>query len=432
MSLGTKRIPAGATHAASTSAFRGGTILGIATLVVFLSGPAQTYGVSVFIDPMLAEFGWSRGLVSTTYSIATLLSALPLVIVGRQIDRVGNRIILTLASICFGVSLLWLSRVNTPLGLLVGFAVLRTCGSGVLTLAARTLIPQWFVRRRGRAFSILGLGSALSLALVPRANESLISWVGWRDAWTIVAVVILFGLTPAIALLVRNRPEDVGEYPDGVPPESTMDSTARSALADATDDWTLKEAMRTRAFWAMLVAGAVPALVITGVSFHQISIMTARGLPSSLAATSFAVESAVALPLTLLTGWMVDRYATRYILSAAQAFLLVALVLLVFAHSPALALAYSALRGAASGLWGVAADVAWASYFGRRHLGTIRGVTFAAGIVGAAIGPVPLGLAFDATGSYVAAIVAYMVLPAAAMVFVLFAYPPRKARTVAA
>ena len=63
---------AGATNAAETPAFRGGTILGIATLAVFLSGPAQTYGVSVFIDPMLAEFGWSRGLVSTTYSIATL------------------------------------------------------------------------------------------------------------------------------------------------------------------------------------------------------------------------------------------------------------------------------------------------------------------------------------------------------------------------
>jgi nitrate/nitrite transporter NarK len=96
-----------------------------------------------------------------------------------------------------------------------------------------------------------------------------------------------------------------------------------------------------------------------------------------------------------------------------------------------LALSYSAMRGAAAGLWGVAADVAWASYFGRRHLGTIRGVTFAAGIVGAAIGPVPLGLAFDATGSYGAAIVAYMVLPAAA-VFVLFAYPPRKAKPAAA
>jgi MFS family permease len=176
----------------------------------------------------------------------------------------------------------------------------------------------------------------------------------------------------------------------------------------------------------MLMAGVVPALVITGVSFHQISIMTARDLPSSLAATTFAVESAVALPLTFAAGWLVDRYPTRYVLSAAQAFLLIALAVLLIADSPGLALAYSALRGASSGLWNVSADVAWPSYFGRRHLGSIRGVTFAAGIVGAAIGPIPLGYAFDATGSYSGAIIAFMALPAAAMLFVLAAAPPAK------
>lgn len=400
-------------------------MLGIASLAIFLSGPGQTYGVSVFIDPIIAEFGWSRSLVSTMYSIATLISAIPLVIVGRQIDRIGSRRILTVAAICFGLALFGLSRVTAPWMLLIGFAVIRTFGSGTLTLASRTLIPQWFIRRRGRAFSILGLASALSLAIVPRVNESLISSLGWRNAWAIAGAVVLFGLAPVLAFFVRNRPEEIGQHPDGAPPEDRAGN--QSLLADAEEEWTLREAVKTRAFWAMLLAGAVPSLVITGVSFHQISIMTARGLPSSLAATSFAVESAVALPLTLGAGWLVDRYATRYILSAAQAFLLVALVLLFLAHSPAVALAYSAMRGVVAGLWGVAADVAWASYFGRRYLGSIRGVTFAAGIVGAAIGPVPLGIAFDSSDSYGPAIIAYMVLPAAAMIFVLFAHPPRKA-----
>jgi MFS family permease len=399
-------------------------MLGVAALALFLSGPAQTYGVSVFIDPLLENFGWSRSLVSTMYSVATLLSALPLVYVGRQIDRIGNRIIMTIAALLFGVALFWLSRVNTPLALLAGFAVLRTCGSGILTLTARTLIPQWFVRRRGRAFSLLGIASALSLAAVPRFNEALISWVGWRDAWMLLSLVMIFGLAPAVAALVRNRPEDIGQLPDGGAPDAAESGPA--LLADASEDWTLREAARTRPFWAMLMAGVVPALVITGVSFHQISIMTARDLPSSLAATTFAVESAVALPLTFAAGWLVDRYPTRYVLSAAQAFLLIALAVLLIADSPGLALAYSALRGASSGLWNVSADVAWPSYFGRRHLGSIRGVTFAAGIVGAAIGPIPLGYAFDATGSYSGAIIAFMALPAAAMLFVLAAAPPAK------
>jgi MFS family permease len=400
-------------------------MLGLAALAVFLSGPAQTYGVSVFIDPILNEFGWSRSLVAGMYALATLSSAIPLVIVGRQIDRVGSRAVLTGAAVLFGLALLGLSLVSTPVGLLVGFAVLRTCGSGALTLAARTLVPQWFVRRRGRAFSIVGIASALSLAAIPRVNEALIGWVGWRDAWRLLAVVVLLGLVPALALLVRNRPEDIGQFPDGLPPEAPLSEAAQEAAADG--EWTLREASRTRAFWAVLFAGVVPSLVVTRVSFHQISIMTARGLPTSLAATTFAVESAVALPLTLAAGWLADRYPTRFILSAAQMFLLVALLVLTGADSAGIVLIYSALRGAAAGLWGVAADVAWTAYFGRRHLGSIRGVTFAAGIVGAAIGPVPLGLAFDRTGSYNPAIIAYMALPAIAMIFVLFARPPRKA-----
>ena len=126
----------------SSTPFQGTLILAMASLAIFLSGPGQTYGVSVFIDPMLAEFGWSRSLISTTYSIATLLSAIPLVIIGRQIDRVGNRIVLTIAAILSGLALIGLSRVSGPLGLLVGFAFLRTFGSGVLTLSSRTLTAR--------------------------------------------------------------------------------------------------------------------------------------------------------------------------------------------------------------------------------------------------------------------------------------------------
>jgi MFS family permease len=73
-------------------------MLAMAGLAVFMSGPAQTYGVSAFVDPMLTELGESRSLFSTTYSIGTLVSALTLLVVGRQIDRFGSRLVMTLAA----------------------------------------------------------------------------------------------------------------------------------------------------------------------------------------------------------------------------------------------------------------------------------------------------------------------------------------------
>lgn len=97
---------------------------------------------------------------------------------------------------------------------------------------------------------------------------------------------------------------------------------------------------------------------------------------------------------------------------------------LLAADSPALALFYSAWRGASSGLWMVAAAVAWPAYFGRRHLGSIRSVGFAVGVVGAALGPLPLGLAYDYLGGYDAAIAGMLVLPVIAAIAVLWARPP--------
>lgn len=395
-------------------------MLSAAGLAVFLSGPAQTYGVSPFVEPMLTELGWPRSLFSAAYSVGTLASAGALLLIGRQIDRWGNRLVFSVAAVVFALALLLMSMVGGLVTLLLGFALLRTFGSGVLTLAARTLIPHWFIRRRGRAFSLLGLASTLSLALFPPVNEVLIEAFGWRGAWRANAVVIVLVLLPVVAFVVRDRPELVGQRPDGAPPSGD------ESRSDGGDDgsFALREALRTPAFWGLLGASAVPSFVVTGLAFNQVAIFTDRGLPGTLAAVTFSVESAVGLPTTLLAGWLVDRYPLRYTLAAGQICLLIALVALLAANSPALALFYSAWRGASSGLWMVAADVAWPAYFGRRHLGSIRGVGFAVGVAGAALGPLPLGLAYDYLGGYDAAIAGMLALPVIAAIAVLRATPP--------
>lgn len=396
-------------------------MLAVAALAAFFSGPGQTYGVSVFIDPMIEETGWSRSLVSTAYSLATLVSAGGLLLIGRQIDRVGNKRILILSALVFGAALMLASTAHAPIVLFVAFALLRTFGSGALTLSGRTLVPHWFVRRRGRAFSLLGIASAFSLALVPPVSEALISAVGWRSAWRIEAVLIWAILIPLVLLFVHDRPEHIGQHADGEPPIEPADGLRSH---DDEPSWSLRQAMRMRPFWLLLGAGIVPSLVVTGLSFNQVSIFTSRGLPASLAATTFTVESAVALPTTLMSGWISDRFPARYAMAASQLCLALAMICLLAGDSVAFALVYAGLRGASMGLWNTAADVTWPNYFGRRYLGSIRGVTFASSVFGAALGPLPLGFVFDATGNYDAAIAGMLALPVFGFVAVLLAKPP--------
>jgi MFS family permease len=406
--------------------FAGPAVLAAVALAVFLSGPGQTYGVSVFIDPLIEETGFSRSLVATLYSIGTLVSGFGILLVGRLIDQRGNRIVMAASTVAFAIGLVIASMVTTPFILLVAFSIIRLFGSASLTLSGRTVIPNWYIRRRGWAFSIVGLAASLSLALIPQFGRLLINEFDWRAAWRIQAVILVVVLLPIILLIVRDRPEEIGQHPDGVPVPAESADHYFSAY-ESSHAWTLAEAARTSGFWLLLFAGAVPALVVTGLSFNQVSIFTSIGLPESLAATTFTIESAIAMPMTLLSGWLTGRIAPRFVLAGSLGFLSLAVLLLIAVDSVALAVCYAVVRGASSGLWAVAADVLWPKYFGRKNLGSIRSATFAAGVFGAAVGPLPFGFAYDVFGSYRGAVAVMLFLSLLGMAAVLLARPPQVA-----
>lgn len=399
----------------------------IAAWGVFLAGPAQTYGVAVFVDPMLAAFGWSRSLISTAYAIATLVGAGGVILTGRLLDRYGHRWVLAWAAFGYAISLVVMGSVADPLTLTLGLSLLRGFGIGALLLASRTLVPQWYVRRRGRALGFVAVGGALSLALVPVANGWLIGRYGWRVAWWVDAIAVFLLFLPLAAWLVRDRPEQVGQHPDGLPPPSPSGSVAHGD----EPAWRPGQALRTRPFWLLLGASTVPGLVITGLDFNQVSILAERGLPPGAVALVFTASSVVTLPASLACGYLVDRFPSRYALAAGQALLAAALAWLLVTDTAVHAVAYGALRGLTLGLWPVALDATWPAYFGRRYLGSIRGLTFGAEIVGAALGPVPFGLIYDLLGGYTAAIAGVLILPIAATAAVLVAFPPGLPSTLA-
>lgn len=401
-------------------AFSGWWMLLVACLAVFFSGPGQSYGISVFVEPMIRDLDMPRSLFSGLFSVGTLVSAGVLVLAGRQIDRIGNRIVMAGAVFIFGLSLMLLSFASSVLMLLIGFTLLRTFGSSVLTLSAKILVPNWFHTRVGMAFSLLGIAAMLSQAIIPAFNNAIIELSGWRGAFRINGLIVWLILLPIVVIVVRNWPRDLGQFPDGIPPSDTQLTSA-----DEVRGFTLRTSMRTFSFWSLIGASVVSALVNTGLAFHQVAILTDRGFPSSLAATTFALQAALALPVSLLAGWLVDRFPIRITMILSQVFLVAAIFALLTATTPMLVFGFAALSGVSRGLWMVAGDTAWPAYFGRKHLGSIRGVSQGIGVAGAAIGPIPFGLSYDILGSYNPAITAMLILPAAAGVALIRARPPK-------
>ncbi|MGC4107215.1 MAG: MFS transporter [Thermomicrobiales bacterium] len=400
--------------------FDGWRMTALAGFVVFCAAPGMTYGVAAFVDPFTQDLGMSRSLFALAYAMATLFSAFVLLAAGKQIDRWGGRLTMAMSAVGLALGVLVLSSVHTTLAVFVGFGLIRTFGQGILPLAARIIIPFWFLRQRGRAFSLIGIAGTLSIATMPPLHEWLIGQIGWRQTWRLDALFLVVVVTPIILLFVRNRPEDVGQRPDGIVP-------AHPAVAvdhDELPGLSLREAMRTSAFWGLVVISAVGFGITSGLALNQVAIFEDLGYPGSLAALTFTIESAAMFGVTILLGAIIDRVPLRWAMAFSQLVLLAAMLVLLNAHGFALGALYAALRGTCMAILMLSLDVAWPSYFGRRHLGSIRGVGAAVGVFGTALGPLPLGIAFDRLGSYAPAIVGMLALPAVAGALVAMARPP--------
>jgi MFS family permease len=406
--------------------FYGWIIVAVSAATLFFSGPGQTYSVSTFIDQYITEFGWSRSLVSGMYSMGTLTAGLAMGAMGGLFDRRGHRAMTIAVAVLLGLACLWMSLVNSVAMLLFGFLMLRLFGQGSMSLSSSTLVPQWFITKKGRALSLVSVGGVVSYAVLPPLNTWIIQTYGWRVGWRFWAFFLWIVMAPIAYALIRDRPEDVGLWPDDMKIAGTTADSSEAAVEE--DTWTVREAMGTRSFWLLLFCMMIPSAIVTGLVFHQVSVMEQVGLPVEAAALVLSAMAVVRLPVVLVAGQFADRVPPRYMIASSQGGLLIAIAILFLADSVSTALAYGSLLGIVMALQGVAGGVVWPEYYGRRHLSSIRGLTMMAGVVGSALGPLPYGYAYDVLGNYQQALITSMIFPMLGVVAAILATRPKKAR----
>ncbi len=412
--------------------FYGWIILGVGALGIFLSGPGQTYVVSIFVDPIIQDLGWSRTLISGLYTGGSLTAALIVPWVGRLLDRYGSRIVMPTVAALFGVATFFLSSVSTPIHLFVGIVAIRSLGQGSLVLISTTLVAMWFVRQRGRAIALSALASPASQATFPLLVHHLILEVGWRQTWLYLGGIICIGLIPLSILLVRRSPESIGLLPDGDSVNRRpADRLDRAHHLNPERDWSLREAMRTRSFWLLLLAAAPMSMLGTALTFHHMSLFASKGFDAGLAAGVLSFVAPMALIATFVTGWLADKIPNRFLLCSGLMLFTVSMLLAATMTVPWHAFVYGGIMGAAQGTMMTINTIIWPNYFGRSHLGSIRGIASTAMVAFAALGPLPFGLVFDLTGNYRLAILMFLIVPVVMGIASLFATPPhRESHTV--
>ena len=400
----------------------------IGTLGMIMSSPAQTYVVSIFIEDFIADLGISRSLVSTLYTLGTLVGSFVLPIVGYQIDRYGGRLIVALVTVFFGCACVYMGYVQNAFMLGLGFVALRMLGQGSLGMVCTNIINQWWVRRRGMVMGISGMaGSLISLGGFPNLINWLLPIYGWRSTYIFLGIILTFVMAPVVFIFFRNHPEDYGLQPDGGESRPFRFRKRRQAPAGWTEvHWTLGEAMHTSVFWILMASLSAISMLSTGLFFHMVSIFTDNGLTPNLAAAVFVPIAVTTAIVNWGSGLLVDRVPVRILLAIGLFFQALSLLMARSLSGTTFALVFGVVLGVSSGLIRILGSVVWAMYFGRQHLGSITGFTSMITIIGSALGPMPLGIGRDLLGNYNLALMISAVIPLLLGILGLFIADPTR------
>ncbi len=379
--------------------FLGWRIAGLAIITGAMTGPGQTIGVSVSIDPLIAELGLSRPQISAAYLIGTLAGAAALLPVGSWIDRVGTRRAMRWIGLAFGIGLVVMAGVQGFVTLAIGFTLIRWLGQGALTLVSSLSITHWFERRRGQVFGLTAPAISGLMSLTPLILGLAVATYGVRAAWLLAAAAVWLVVIPIGHFGIVDRPSDVGQLPDG---DKGPASTSFAAAA-ARISYTRGQAIIQPRFVLMSCVIGTAAMVSTGLNFHQISILSGAGLTATEAAAMFVPQIMGMIAGGLAVGAMADRLPARVLLAASMFLLICALAMVRYLEPGWQVFVYTVLLGAAGGAHFPLVPTVLPRWFGLANIGGIQGVSMLVIVGASAVGPVTVALLSAGAGGYPAA-----------------------------
>ena len=403
--------------------FYGWWLLGSGFWVQWYTSAVFWRGFQAFFLPIVGTFGWSQAATAGAVSLQRVEGGMFSPFVGTILDRYGPRWSLLFGTVVTGASFILMSQVNTLWQFYLAVALMTLGMSFGTFIVFVTMVSNWFVRNRARALGILMLSSAVAGFTLPLL-VGFIETFGWRDVLFAVGVGFWIVGIPAI-ILARRRPEDYGQLPDGdAPAPKAGDGTpiSRRVRLRRELSYGIRQALRTPFFWQLGIASSLGQLVSSTNLLHLAALRDFGVSPgiAALAAGAVAIGDVLGRGGTALIG---DRFDKRYLL--AWSYLIQTLgvlslalvntevfgVSLGMAPLPVFSIAFGTGFGASVPLrLAIIGD-----YFGRRNYGSIVGIISSVNAIFGALGPVFVGLVFDATDTYRPAFITLAILVAFAV-----------------
>lgn len=374
------------------------------------------YAFSSFIMPLSEEFGWSRGAISFGLIISNTVMVFVVPTVGILIDRKGVKNILLPATIGFGVMLCsFYLLTNNIWYFYIIIALLTVFGGATASISYVRLLMTWFDKKKGLALGLGLSGAGISAMTLPGLIHRIIEYAGWREAFVTLGAVNLFVIAPIIYFIIRNKPSDVGAFPDGVGASDADDKAMRDIYQKG---YSVYEAIRTPYFWKLLVGTTLFGAVLTGAVSQLIPLLVDVGLTRGEAIKFAPFLGISIISSRILAGYLLDRFHAPFI--SAGFLLLPVIGFTSLALAPSEVTAFMAIVGLGAGL-GLEFDVIGffcVQYFGRPALGRMYSILFVGFGLGGGTGSYLAGHSYDITSSYQLALLVASVMASVGIVII--------------
>jgi sugar phosphate permease len=284
------------------------------TFVVLLISAATRATPGVLMVPLEQEFGWSRATISIAISINLLLYGLTGPFAAGLVNRYGPRRVMAVAAFLMGLGTLATITMKHPWQLIALWGVVVGTGTGIIAIVlGATVVQRWFYLHRGLALGLLTASSATGQLIFLPVLAQLVVSSGWRWAVVVVAGVALL-IAPITFLVMRDRPQDKGLTPLGLPDTETIPAPATGNPFVAAVG-ALRMASRTREFWILAGSFFICGASTNGlIGTHLIPACMDHGIPEVQAAGLLAMMGIFDLVGTTGSGWLSDRYDSRMLL----------------------------------------------------------------------------------------------------------------------
>ncbi|MET0644875.1 MAG: MFS transporter [Candidatus Binatia bacterium] len=414
--------------------FYGWRMVAVGCAIRMLGGGFHLYGFTIFFLPITRELGLSRAATSLVFSLARAEGAIEGPLAGYLIDRLGPRPMMLAGVILSGVGYMLLAGIDTYYGFLaVYLGVISLSFSAGFMHSPMVLANSWFIRRRALAMTLvssaIGIGGTI---ITPLLAFGVQTW-GWRQGAFLAGLGLILTGVP-LALLVQRSPESMGLLPDGAAPSHSAtnafakhDPQVGNAKTQEAD-FTLAQAMRTWAFWMIVLATTTRVAVYNSLTVHFVPIMVWKGVSEQRAAAMLAIMALMSLPSHLLVGWIADYVSKPRLMGACMVIGAASLFFLAYGESEGSLWVFTVLFTFMEAIF----PVGWATvgdFFGRKSFATIRGTMSFFYLWGPALGPVITGAIYDRYHSYAPMMSGFIALALiASCLYALLVKPPPPSR----